>query len=1599
MMRLMLTVRTPQASRDLLVTVHPLVKLQDLIAYLRLPAGRLAVDGREVDPATTIAQAQVRDGSFIDAWTGGGPCQVAQPVSIARPGTPALMVLAGPMAGSSRTVPEGDMALGRDAPITLADDQIGDHQLNLRMIVSPSASSPGSALPDVSAVISQPGVPGGTLVADERQPRSRALEPGESVVVRPGEFIKAGRSTLAVGTAPAADAVLELRPDSRLRYSRSPRPWRPSIPPPDGEPSPPREPAKPSFPWILLAAPAVVGVVIALLLRQAEYLAFIALSPVMSGGNYLAERRRISKTHREQVAEYQRQLDRYQASLAAARRAEAARRREIHPDPAMALLTAIGPSRQLWERQVSDGDFLALRVGTGTTPWQRQDATAAPATKGQLTDAPVVLSLSGYGVIGLTGQPADTRALARGLLLSLAVMHSPADVSVTVLTGPGTARDWGWIRWLPHARPADASDRLVRLGNDQASIGDWLTELSTSIESRSQGAGARRQGPVSVVVVDGARQLTSDQLDLATLLVSGPAAGMYFLCLDSDRARMPSQCQAIVRLETGAGRGIGYVEAPGFDHNQPVDVGLVSAPVCELAARAMAPIRDSQARDVQDALPSSVRLLDLCQLEPPTPDRIRARWAASGGQGGGAGRDTRALLGWRDSGPFALDLADGPHLLVGGTTGSGKSELLLALVASLATVNRPDAMNFALIDYKGGAAFAGCKSLPHTVGVLTDLDEFMVNRALTSLRAELQLRKKLLAEAGVDEIERYWEKLPGPSSQHDSPDHGSPDHGSPGHGADPLPRLVIVVDEFAVLAEQLPAQLKSLVDIGRQGRSLGIHLVLATQRPTGAVTADLQANMNLRIALRVTSRQDSVDVITTADAEAIPTNCLGRAFARLGGGPPIAFQTACVRGSRPTPAPSQPQLSVLPLDWATLGYCQPSEPEPGPRPSEPTDLSLLVEAITAAAELDGCPCLRLPWRPPLAELITLDQASRLADSEQPGGQLAFGVTDRPAAQEQIQARLDLAKGGHLLVGGVPGSGRTTLLRTLAGSVCAQLPGQAHLYVIDGGGGGLAPLAELPQCGAVVTLGEPERLSRLLARLNADRERRARLLAQAGHAHLAEYNQARPENTLPYLMVLVDRYDAFVTAYEDLDGGRLVSSLQLLVRDGLAAGIRVVATGDRSLLSGRLGGMVKDKMALAMAEASDYALVGTRPGARPANMPPGRALRGPDGDLLQVATLSQDGKTPSENQALRELAARTTAPADPPFPIGRLPSVISYDQARKLPASGDGLFIGVGRDDLAGVHADTRTLLVVGQRGSGRSTALAVQARAAAEAGRPVILVTPRMSTLPGALDHAARLHLLSSDQNAVDQLVAALDHQALIMVDDAELLVDTPLGDALAARCRQLYDSDHIVIAATTMQEAQAQAYRSGLIGELGKARCGLILEPAAHTDGMPLVARLPATSLAPGQRLRGVLVAGGSVETVQVPELPPGKAIARTPAKAAELPERPTKPAETAIDRIPADVSMLSVHPQQGTSQAEPVIVPQEPASELQYVLALAARLRTLEQPRLGTSARSRVLASVWLLMSFVGVAYVATGAGLIAGIVGSLLVVTGFAFTRVLG
>jgi S-DNA-T family DNA segregation ATPase FtsK/SpoIIIE len=1328
-------------------------------------------------------------------------------VPIAPPGSLALLVASGPAAGASAALPSGQTVVGRDAPLPLGDEEISRHHISV-------AVDRGGAV-----TVADTGSRNGTVVS--------GLQLEGEYPLPPGELIWVGRTALTIARAPAADAALVPADDGSFRYSRSPRLAEAPRHARRAMPEPPPEPERPSFPMVAVITPVLAGVLMAVLLKQLEYLAFIALSPMMVIGNLFSDRRRSKRGYRQRVADYERQRSAVVSEAEASLRAELDYRRHVHPDPAILLLIASAPSRRLWERTRGDDDFLAVRIGTGMVPWLKDTARRGgdrDAATDELPDAPVVLPLADCGAIGVTGSAHQVRALARGMLLSLAVLHSPHEASVTVLTGQ-QAGGWDWLRGLPHARLPGGRDGAARIGDDPDSIRLRLAELHAALEARRPGTSHGRVRPGSsrcdVVVLDGSHQLRMEP-GVAALLRDGPAAGIYFLCLDDNVARLPPECRrAVVQLSDDRGATVAAVHGPGYDI-AAVAADAVSARVCQAAAQAMAHIREENPRDAEDVPPSAVRFLDLAGLEPPTPERIRSLWAAGG-------RSTRALLGSRLDGPFVIDLSQGPHMLIAGTTGSGKSELLQTLVASLAVANRPDAMNLVLIDYKGGAAFQGCAPLPHTVGMVTDLDEFEVERALASLRAELQRRKAILAQAGKSDIRQYWEAM-----------HALP-------RADPLPRLVIVVDEFAVMAEQLPAQLRSLVNIGQQGRSLGIHLVLATQRPSGVVTAELRANINLRIALRVASPEDSRDVIETVDAARIPAeNTAGRAYAWLGGGRPTAFQAALVTARRPDPA-------------------------------HPSDLSALVAALQAAAYQEQIPRQASPWRSPLRDSFSLDQVSELLarDGRLSPGQLVFGIADQPAVQRQVPAVFDLVRAGHLLVAGAPQSGRTTLLRTLAASLMAQVrPDDAHLYVFDGGGG-LAALSALPHCGAVVTAAEPDRADRLLARLASELTRRTRLLSAGGYGDLAEYRQANSGlDAPPFLLIFIDRYDAFVTAIEQIDHGRLVEQLQRLIRDGLGAGIRVVATGDRTLITGKLAALAEDKIVLRMADRTDYGLVGLNTRSVPATMPSGRGLRLPDGELLQVAVVSADPQGAAQNRELRTRAGHAGhagRPAIRPFRVDPLPVAITFEQACELPPgpeAGAGVLVGAGGDDLSQIWVQTSGLLVIGPSGSGRSTALAVQARSLAQAGAPLVLVTPRPSTLAAAIAPApARLQLTGTGAEAAAALQAVLAEtgRAVLIVDDAELLAGTPLGDGVLAQCRALRDSGHLILAATVPDSVSTLR---GSTAELAKLKCGLLLEPANPLDGGPFGVRLPLSILTVGIPLRGVLVQGSRITAVQVPSV-----------------------------------------------------------------------------------------------------------------------------------
>ena len=538
----------------------------------------------------------------------------------------------------------------------------------------------------------------------------------------------------------------------------------------------------------------------------------------------------------------------------------------------------------------------------------------------------------------------------------------------------------------------------------------------------------------TLVVLDGARTLRRVP-GMPQVLATARMSGISAICIDDTERELPEECAAVVSWDADSP---GYVTLRGgSDVPGLVLADQVGAGWADRAARAMAPIRDISREDGQAAIPSAARLLDLLGMPDPSVPSVLGLWERYG-------RTTAVPIGIGAGGPFVVDVrADGPHALIAGTTGAGKSELLQTLIASLAAANRPDAMNFVLIDYKGGSAFKDCARLPHTVGMVSDLDGHLTERALASLAAELKRREEILLAAGAKDIEDYWEATGARAAG------GLLGPGTGGRsGGEKLPRLMLVIDEFASLVAELPDFVAGLVGIAQRGRSLGVHLVLATQQQAGVVSADIRANTNLRIALRVTDAAESLDVIDVPDAARIARSTPGRCYVRSGASAPAAVQSARIGGRRPGMGRARPAAALaVPVPWPALGRPAPAgagEAPPGVADDMETDLSVLVDAIAGAAKRLGIAEQRSPWLAPLPQTVTLDEIAGAARAGTPAragapGEVppvAFGITDIPARQERVPLTLDLAHGGHLVVAGTARSGRSTVLRTLAGSVAA-----------------------------------------------------------------------------------------------------------------------------------------------------------------------------------------------------------------------------------------------------------------------------------------------------------------------------------------------------------------------------------------------------------------------------------------------------------------------------------------------------------------------------------------------------------------------------------
>ncbi|MEY9486994.1 S-DNA-T family DNA segregation ATPase FtsK/SpoIIIE [Streptomyces calvus] len=1289
----------------------------------RAPAGNaplVYVDGYAVDPSATVIGSPLRDGAVVSLQDPSG-CLPGEPTGLVE-----VRVVGGPAAGFVHRLGVGryDIGSGAASYIRVDDPEVDARALTL------SVATDGTCQVALHGEKEAFTLDGLTIAEiEEREEARKKKEKAEAKKGRGrkergkkergrnasggdgrdggtkgagkldwplGAQIGVGNTLLELTRYSPPNAALKWSDDGiGLDYNRPPRLRQPERQTTFRLPSSPREYEARPLPWLMALTPLVGAVVAVLIFQRWYYLIMAGLSPILLFANYFNDKKHGRKSHAKQVKEYEEQKERIEKDAQEALVQERNDRRHAIPDPATVLSLGTGPRTRLWERRRTDRDHLLLRFGTGRLPSEvvlddpEQDDHRRQVTW-KIEDAPVALNLRSLGVIGVAGPGDSARALGRWAVGQTAALHSPMDVQFYVLSENSAQESWDWVRWLPHARPSGGQDANALIGTDAETVGARIGELTQILDARKKAAEQNRsQGttfsdPDIVVVWDGSRRLRSLP-GVVRLLREGPSVSMYALCLDAEERFLPGECQAFVVAEPRAEEvdreqqvqpqqaGGAFpsfqawhtsapepsraqqpdklrlrVEEAGAERLKDVRPDFVPPSWCLRLARSLSPLRDISGETEDSALPGSSRLLDVLQLEPPTSDAITARWRMGG-------QSTLAVIGESYDGPFGIDIRkDGPHGLIAGTTGSGKSELLQTIVAALAVANTPENMTFVLVDYKGGSAFKDCVKLPHTVGMVTDLDAHLVERALESLGAELKRREHILAAADAKDIEDYQDLV----------------RRDPSHA--PVPRLLIVIDEFASMVRDLPDFVTGLVNIAQRGRSLGIHLLLATQRPSGVVSPEIRANTNLRIALRVTDAGESTDVIDSPEAGHIAKSTPGRAYARLGHASLVPFQSGRVGGRRPGAAdPAALAPWVGRLTWEDLGRAALTKPKSEAREDdEITDLKVLVDAVREANSSLGIPAQHSPWLPALDETLLLDDVEVPAVALAPGKlpPAPFGVEDLPADQARRPVVVDFSTFGHLMIGGAPRSGRSQVLRTIAGSLArTHSVADVHLYGIDCGNGALNALTRLPHCGAVVGRNQTERVIRLVNRLKGELSRRQDLLADKGFADIGEQRAAvAEEERLPHIVVLLDRWEGWVPTLGEIDHGSLTDELQTMMREGASVGIHLVLTGDRTLLVGRIATLTEDKYGLRLADRSDFSSLGIPARKVPEEIPPGRAFRNEAGTETQFALLSEDTTGQGQAAALSAIGeaaaardagvprARRAVPGGQPAEPDRLP---------------------------------------------------------------------------------------------------------------------------------------------------------------------------------------------------------------------------------------------------------------------------------------------------------------------------------------------------------
>ena len=897
------------------------------------------------------------------------------------------------------------------------------------------------------------------------------------------------------------------------------------------------------------------------------------------------------KQRAQQVTGSRTEYLRYLANIRkVARNAAEQQRRALtwhHPEPS--ALPALAEERtRLWEHGPGDANYMHVRYGLCSQPLSTElvppesapvdqvDPAAASALHRLLVvhrvqpNLPASIDLRAFDRVEICGPEDEARAAARAMILSATAFHNPDQLVVAVLSSEQNLTHWDWIKWLPHAQSAREVDAVGPMRLVTTSIDDLGHLLPPDLSDRPRfGADERPPTPHILLVIDGGHLPPGNHIV--------PPDGLHGVTLLDLPSRWDELEDATrLRLQLADDRPqLGKMPILAIRVREEPIKALIDQ--CDIAtaeafARRLAPLKtisadasSGAAVDITSTTPDHMELLGLGDIHTydtatawrPRPARDRLRVPIGIGDSGGL-----VHLDIKESAQQGM----GPHGLVIGATGSGKSEFLRTLVLGLTMTHSSEQLNLVLVDFKGGATFAGMADMPHVSAVITNLanELTLVDRMQDALSGEMTRRQELLRDAGNYASIRDYEKAR-----------------ANGEDLVPMPSLFIVVDEFSEMLSAKPEFIDLFVAIGRLGRSLGLHLLLASQRLEEGRLRGLESHLSYRVGLRTFSAGESRAVLGVPDAYELPA-VPGLGYLKPDQSTLLRFKAAYVSGppsgrARVRRDEGGHVRGILPYTISEVQALEPLETEVEESPAagqhqgeQPSLLDVAVQRMIG----QGMPAHQV-WLPPLDVPDTLDELmpDLVEDPDLglvsprwrnvPGLVVPLGTVDRPREQRRDTMTLNLTgASGHVAVIGGPRSGKSTLLRTIVTSMSlVSTPRESQFFVLDFGGGTFAPLARFPHVAGVATRSEPDVVRRVIAEVQGVVDRREAYFRQNGIDSIETYRsrraQGRADDGWGDVFLVVDGWSTLRAEFDDIE-----MELQQLAGRGLTFGIHIIAASGR-----------------------------------------------------------------------------------------------------------------------------------------------------------------------------------------------------------------------------------------------------------------------------------------------------------------------------------------------------------------------------------------------------------------------------------------------------